>query len=95
MAYWNSSVQTFFLPHAKLITWLSALKIIIAAFCSANFVCDENNSKFLFFCLEAYIWPKSRKDDAVLAMTNGSGLRYLGPYSQNILRLKVAPNSPI
>ncbi len=45
MAYWNT-VQTFFLPHAELITWLSALKGIIAAFCSANFVCDENNSTF-------------------------------------------------
>ncbi len=46
MAYWNTSVQTFFLPHDKLITWSSALKGIIAAFCSANFVCDENNSMF-------------------------------------------------
>ncbi len=46
MAFWNTSVQTFFLPHAELITWLSALKGIIAAFCSANFVCDENNSTF-------------------------------------------------
>ncbi len=41
MAY--TSVQTFFLPHDKL--WLSALKGIIAAFCSENFVCDENNSR--------------------------------------------------
>ncbi len=49
MAYWNTtSVQTFFLSHDKLITWLSALKGIIAAFCSANFVCDENNS--IRFC---------------------------------------------
>ncbi len=46
MAYWNTSVQTFFLPHDKLITRLSALKGIIAAFCSANFVCYENNSTF-------------------------------------------------
>ncbi len=30
MAYWNTSVQTFFLPHDKL--WLSALKDITAAF---------------------------------------------------------------
>ncbi len=44
MAYWNS-VQTCFLPH-ELITWLLALKGIIAAFCTANFVCDENNSMF-------------------------------------------------
>ncbi len=28
-----------------------------------------------FFCL-AYTWPKSRKDDVVLAMTKCSGLRY-------------------
>ncbi len=41
MAYWNTIVcKLFFLPH-ELITWLSALKGIIAAFCSANFVCDE------------------------------------------------------
>ncbi len=40
MAYWNTSVQTFFLPHVKL--WLSALKGIIAVFCGANLVCDEN-----------------------------------------------------
>ncbi len=39
-----NSVQTFFLPHDKLVTWLSALKGIIAAFCSVNFVCDENNN---------------------------------------------------
>ncbi len=45
MAYWNTIVcKHFFLPH-ELIT-LSALKGIIAAFCSANFVCDENNSTF-------------------------------------------------
>ncbi len=55
MAYWNTSVQTFFLPHDKLITWLSALKGIIAAFCSANFVCDENNSTF-----SAVILPTDR-----------------------------------
>ncbi len=30
MAYWNTSVQTFFLPHDKL--WFSALKGITAAF---------------------------------------------------------------
>ncbi len=30
MAYWNTSVQTFFLPHDKL--WLSALKGITTAF---------------------------------------------------------------
>ncbi len=35
-----------FLPYDKLITWLSTLKGIIAAFCGANFVCDENNSTF-------------------------------------------------
>ncbi len=40
-----NSVQTLFLPLDKLITWLSALKGIIAAF-GADFVCDENNSKF-------------------------------------------------
>ncbi len=34
MAYWNTSVQTFFLPHDKL------------ALCSPNLVCDENNSRF-------------------------------------------------
>ncbi len=34
------------LPHDKLITWLSALKGIIAAFCGANLVCDKNNSTF-------------------------------------------------
>ncbi len=45
--YWNT-VQTFFLPHAKLITWLSALKGIIVALCSANLVCDENNSRLRF-----------------------------------------------
>ncbi len=28
------------------------------------------------FCLVAYICPKSRKDDAVLAVTKRSGLRY-------------------
>ncbi len=39
-----NSVQTFFLPHDKLVTWLSALKGIIAAFCSVHFVCDENNN---------------------------------------------------
>ncbi len=37
--------KLFFLPH-ELITWLSALKGIIAAFCSSNFACDENNSTF-------------------------------------------------
>ncbi len=37
----------FFLLHDKLITWLSALKGIIAALqCSANIVCDEKNSTF-------------------------------------------------
>ncbi len=34
--------ENFFLTHAELITWLSALKGII----SANLVCDENNNKF-------------------------------------------------
>ncbi len=34
MAYWNTSVQTFFLPHDKL---------DICCVCSANLVCDENN----------------------------------------------------
>ncbi len=34
MAHWNTSVQTFFLPHDKLDN------------CSANLVCDENNSTF-------------------------------------------------
>ncbi len=29
-----------------------------------------------FFCLVGYIWPKSIKDDAVLAMIKHSGLRY-------------------
>ncbi len=29
-----------------------------------------------FFCLVGYIWPKSIKDDAVLAMIKRSGLRY-------------------
>ncbi len=29
-----------------------------------------------FFCLVDYIWPKSIKDDAVLAMIKRSGLRY-------------------
>ncbi len=52
MAYWNTSVQTFFLPHAELITWLSALKGIIAAFCRPNFVCDENN--YIFICYFTY-----------------------------------------
>ncbi len=28
------------------------------------------------FCLVGYIWPKSIKDDAVLAMIKRSGLRY-------------------
>ncbi len=28
-----------------------------------------------FFCLVGYIWPKSIKDDAVLAMIKRSGLR--------------------
>ncbi len=28
-----------------------------------------------FFCLVGYIWPKSIKDDAVLAMIKLSGLR--------------------
>ncbi len=55
MAYWNSSVQTYFLPHAELITYLSALKGIIAAFCRANFVCDENNSSQCFRQL-FYLW---------------------------------------
>ncbi len=46
VAYSNTIVcKLFFLPH-ELITWLSALKGIIAAFCSANIVCDENNSTF-------------------------------------------------
>ncbi len=36
-------LKTFFLPHDKL---KSALKGIIAAFCSANFVSDEKNSTF-------------------------------------------------
>ncbi len=43
MAYWNASVQKFVLLHDKLITWLSALKGIIATFCGAHLVCDENN----------------------------------------------------
>ncbi len=51
MAYWNTSLHTFLLQHDKLIKWLSALKGIIAAFCSANFVCDENNSTFSSFIL--------------------------------------------
>ncbi len=46
MAYWKTSVQTFLLPHDKLNTWLSALKCIIAALCSAHLVFDENNSTF-------------------------------------------------
>ncbi len=29
-----------------------------------------------FYCLVGYIWPKSIKDDAVLAMIKRSGLRY-------------------
>ncbi len=29
-----------------------------------------------FFCLVGYIWPKSIKDDAVLAMIKRSGLSY-------------------
>ncbi len=29
-----------------------------------------------FFCLVGYIWPKSIKEDAVLAMIKRSGLRY-------------------
>ncbi len=29
-----------------------------------------------FFCLVGYSWPKSIKDDAVLAMIKRSGLRY-------------------
>ncbi len=40
MAYWCAN---FFLPHDKL---KSALKGIIAAFCSANFVSDEKISTF-------------------------------------------------
>ncbi len=40
--------KLFFLPH-ELITWLSALKGIIAAFYSANFVCDENNYVFVSY----------------------------------------------
>ncbi len=45
MTYWNTSAF-FFLPrsHDKLITWF--VIIIIAAFCGANFVYDENNSMF-------------------------------------------------
>ncbi len=46
MADWNTSVQTFFLAHDKLMTWLSALKGIIAAFCIANFFCDFKNNTF-------------------------------------------------
>ncbi len=42
-------MQTFFLPHDKLITWLSALKGIIATFYDANFVCDENNYVFISY----------------------------------------------
>ncbi len=42
MAYWNTSVQTFSLPHDKL--WLSALKCVIAAFCSANFFVMKINN---------------------------------------------------
>ncbi len=37
MAHWNTSVQTFFLPHDKLDN---------CCFFSANLVCDENNSTF-------------------------------------------------
>ncbi len=44
MAYWN-----FFLPHAEIITWLSALKGITAAFCGANLVCNENNYVFISY----------------------------------------------
>ncbi len=47
MAYWNTSVQTFFLPHDTRLT--------IAAFCSANFVCDENNSTFSSVILPTFL----------------------------------------
>ncbi len=35
-----------------------------------------NVVKDFFFCLVGYIWPKSIKDDAVLAMIKRSRLRY-------------------
>ncbi len=41
MAYWKC--ENFFLPHGKL---KSALKGIIADFCSANFVSDEKTVHF-------------------------------------------------
>ncbi len=41
----HQQFTSFFLPLDKLITWLSALKGIIAAF-GENCVCDENNSMF-------------------------------------------------
>ncbi len=53
MAYWDTIVQTFFLPRDKLITWLSALKGIIAAYWCANFfvmkitVCFRLTCEFL------------------------------------------------
>ncbi len=57
MAYRNTRVQTFFLPHDTL--WLSALKGSIAAFCSANLVCDENNSilirQLFYLRIEAFL----------------------------------------
>ncbi len=45
--------KLFFLPHDKL--WLSALKVIIAAFCCVNFVCDEKQNSTLFRQL-FYLW---------------------------------------
>ncbi len=57
MAYRNTRVQTFFLPHDML--WLSALKGSIAAVCSANLVCDENNSilirQLFYLRIEAFL----------------------------------------
>ncbi len=37
MAYWSTSVQTF------------SYHMTIAAFCSENFVCDENNNVFVSY----------------------------------------------
>ncbi len=37
---------------------------------------DVKASADFLFCLVGYIWPKSIKDDAVLAMIKHSGLRY-------------------
>ncbi len=58
MAYWSTSVQTF------------SYHMTIAAFCSKNFVCDENNSTISSVILPMdFILPirlKSDTDEAAL-----------------------------